>query len=403
MRLLRGPQTREDWRPETTRRVRGRVTAGTLGVVGLAMVAFAVPGCASGGRTQTSEPVTPVVATSDVTTLSLATTTTEEAPPDSAASDWREMELVEKPPAEPFSLRLSDELLVFDTTDDGVLYAYPLMSGRFVRLPVEGRVRAFDVEGSLVVWTESKDLSAPASTWAYRLPDGPRVNLLTEQIDASRVRLDEGRLFYTSWHVVDADGSDGETLYRCPISMLRLDASGRPDGNAVLVTEQPKASHEPGGDELWDFDVSGPNLAYQVDWGPERGTHLLDLDTGGVVKLGVGTIPSISSTAVLWWEVGEDSPEVRGYDLANRQTETLAFRGQVPLAGPDYVAYVQPNGAAEPSEVMMLDRESGARTVLGWWQPPDGWPFLSMDGTDRRFAWVSRSGRGDSQLHLFER
>lgn len=347
--------------------------------------------------------LTTILPTTCTTTAAPATSTTTTAPAATASPVMDISGSIPTPPAEVFVVDMSSVALLMEeraSVGRGGLYAYVFATEKMVQLPVdEGMyVDGMDIDGDLVVWAERQYSDGPdptSSTYAFRLPDGPKVKVAD---GGGGPKVDDGRIFWTEWTRVSGEIDEGEeVLSTCVIQMVEVDENGHPEGSPVEVTDQPNSSHEAGGDELWSYDVEGSYLTYQRMYGTRPGVYLADLrkrggDGSDDIYLGVGSVPSMSGSLVVWRGEPEDGLwQVWGYSLKTGVVAIIAQDGHMPFAGPDYVVYARHREDSSGSDLYLLDEKTGAVTLLGMTTAGVGWPFISIAGNTACVAWVTRN------------
>jgi hypothetical protein len=390
--------------------MRSRVVPLGGALVVLSLLLFA---CGPAKETAGTTPLSP-----EITTTSAAPSPVSTAPPQSTTTvpaqtgitaaeawgSWQPTETANLPTVLDACLAGEDLLLWAVPTNE--LRRLSLVTGQSEVLPTSGVLAGLAAEGSLVAWSEltGEYPDQVTTVYSFDLRAANKTRIFEHQGRLNGPRLDRERLFWGLAHRESGDPDQGETEYNSnAIWMQALDESGRPAGKPKKVTDRPNSSHEPGGDEMWSFDVEGPYLAYQRDWGDDPGIHLLDLESGQETYLGSGDIPSVSESLVAWRARGREDWEVWGFDLASRRVARLT-EGFMPYAGPGYVAYVK-RGTAERGreEVVVLDESTGRSTILGERRAMDGYDYVSLTGSQSWFAYVTEDAPDGGEVRLFGR
>jgi hypothetical protein len=351
--------------------------------------------------TTSSAPRPPTTAPPQNTTTTAAQTGTTAT---AAWGPWQPVDLPGLPPVLQACLAGDDLLMRTDSSNELLRRSFD--TGQSEVLPREGIVVGMAADGPLAAWSEltGEYPDQVTTVYSYDLLGGKKTRIFEREGSVNGPRIDGGRLFWGLPQRERGDSDQGETEYSShAIWMQALDESGRPVGQPKQVTGRPNSSHEPGGDEMWSFDVEGRYLVYQRDWGDDPGIHLLDLESGEETYLGPGDIPSVSDSLVAWRARGEADWDVWGFDLASRRVVRLA-EGFMPYAGPGYLAYVKRGaGEGDREEVVLLDETTGMSTVLGERRARDAYDYVSLTGNERSFAFVGEESPEGGEVRLFVR
>ncbi|HZK48195.1 MAG TPA: zinc ribbon domain-containing protein, partial [Thermoleophilia bacterium] len=201
---------------------------------------------------------------------------TQGVAPDYASSDWEELELPGLP-EQTYSAITSDVAAAFETKSG--LYAYIYETGKLVHLPTEmNAASSVSIDGDRMVWWEGdydeSDTLTREGIFSYRLPDGPRVELLTGGESAGSPLLSDG---YVTWLEGRESADHPQDIWELPIYGAALDAGGRLQGEPQSLVENPRSYVL--GDSTWSYDLTPDYLAWEDNDpadGSQPGTWVLD-------------------------------------------------------------------------------------------------------------------------------
>ncbi len=269
--------------------------------------------------TSTAEETTSTTEPETSTTSSPSTTSVAGDPGDSAG-EWVEMQIPEVP-APVMEVSVSDNILLMATRTDTAsqLYAYNLITGNMVELPVEAsEAGGIDVDGYTAVWWEGEYDEASSTfsdqhIYSYHVPDGPRVEIAGGD---RNVYYPQTAGVWITWIEESPWEASPEEYLRTPIYNSMVPGSDGTANAPMLVV--PSAIASIMGDAVWVYSVGEKYLAWEqaaADGGLETGTYSLDLSDLAAQPLLVGSEawrPSIGGDTLVYSENG-----LRALDLAS--------------------------------------------------------------------------------------
>ncbi len=359
--------------------------------------------------TAVSTTTTAQIVSSSTTTTVLSTTTTHSttttttavasAPGDSPGK-WVEIPVPNVPATVQYA-SLSDSALLLETGGEtsSKIYAYMLGSSSLIELPVKSpQAGATDIDGDLAVWWEgtyddSNGSYADQHIYAYRLPDGPEVEVAGADRNPSYPQIAGSRV---TWVQSTPLESDPEEFSRMPIYGVRVNADGSPDGEPDELV--PSAIASVVGDSGWTYSLTQSYLVWeqaQADSGFDAGSHVLTFGDAQTLSLGGDAWrPSASGNVVVYASQG-----LKAVDLASQRVWNVDAGGDFPSTAPTFVGYFRSiqNGDATAYEVVARGLDSGKEQVLGQVSNPP-WLWAPVVTSADHVAYISDDGKP----HLFE-
>jgi hypothetical protein len=343
--------------------------------------------------TESTEPTTEITEASTTT----GTTPTAVIPGDSPGT-WAETSisgLTQKVT----EVAVSDDAFLFHTSADtgpGSMYAYVFRTGKTVQLPTSGdTIGQPDIYGTLAVWWEASgaDPITAAHIYAYRLPDGPKV----EVASGTGVSYPHVTNHLITW----ADGSpwatepDSWTQYI--IKAASVDEHGQPTGAATTLVDAGSAIAAIGGDTPWVYSLSDGFLAWeqQTESGAiPAGTYVMDLGEMQPWHVDANAWrPSLNKGTVIFTRNGVEMARF-GSDKA----DTIDSSGDFATAAATYAAFFRPKASGDGTAWAVVARGyTGAyEQVLldDAGQPP--WLLSPIAASAHHIAFAF-----DGTLHLF--
>lgn len=349
--------------------------------------------------TSTSTSVAPTSTDTSAST-STSTTAAPSGPPGDSAGEWTEMDLPGVPtPA--LGVRTSDEALLVGVEGSAGgydLYGYLFDRSTVVQLPVGGTsFPGEDLDGLLAVWWEGQynedtDEFFDEHLYAFRLPDGPRVEVAAR----SRMSYPQVAGDWITW----AEGGPWEenpeeyALYH--IYGVKVDANGTPMSEPVELV--PSATAYLLGDSFWTYDLSETHLTWEqaTAVGPyQAGLYTMDLSTREPRLLSTEAWrPSLAGQKIVYFQDG-----LKVTDLATGQTRGIDAGGDFPTAASTFAAYYRSAQTSSGSEYQIVARGYdgnheqvlGATTEAPWLSPliaaSDKHVAFAFDGIPHVFQW----------------
>ena len=354
--------------------------------------------------TTTAKSVVSSTTTSVVPTTTLQPTTTTAAvagAPGDSPGKWAEVQ-VPGAPATVQSVSLSDTALIMESGSESPskISAFVMSGSQSVDLPVKSQqAGASDIDGDLVVWWEGNyDDSTSSFTdqhvYAYRLPNGPEVEVAGPDLKPSYPQVAGGRVTWTESTPLE---SNPEEYYRVPVYGVRVNEDGSPAGAPDELV--PSAIAYVAGDSGWTYSLADGFLAWeqaQADAGIGAGTHVLTFGNVQSSSLGENAWrPSISGNVVVYWSEG-----LKALNMVSRRTWDVDGNGDFPATAPTFVAYFRPlqNGDTTAYEVVVRGLDNGTEQVLGQVSNPPWLSSAPIAVSANHVAYVSDDGKA----HLFE-
>lgn len=316
--------------------------------------------------------------------------------PPYASSDWVELTLPDLP-EEAYYAFTSDVAAVFET--QATFYAYIYSTGELVHIPTELNTASWvSIDGDRMVWWEAQydenNELVEEGVFSYRLPDGPRVELLTGAASVAFPLISEG---YVTWLDGRESADNPEEYWELPIYGAALDADGALESEPELLVENPRSYML--GDSTWTYDLSPEYLAWEdhepADGG-DAGTWVLDRRSG--VKTFIGPItwrPSLSGTSLSF--SGEDGLRVR--DLTTGEERVVDQEGDWATLTPEFVAYLRSDyeGDATAWNLVTVGLDGQNERVIGTQTSPP-WFGPTLSASPGHVAFVGEGG----EPHVFE-
>ncbi|MBU2600998.1 MAG: hypothetical protein KKA32_02350 [Actinobacteria bacterium] len=367
-----------------------------------AAVAVLMMGRDSGGggptATDVTAPAEPPSTTTESTTSATTPTTRATSGDDYAGGEWVEM-TVATPPGDAYFVAVSDNAAIFQK--EGALFALEFASNRLQKIPTQlETVGSADIDGDQLVWWEGT-YSATVEEWAeqavfaYRLPSGPRVELVGTEHSPGFPLVAGSRL---TWTQARPSTYAPDEIWEFPIYGIRVNPTGRPKGKAELLVPAPTGFVL--GDSTWIYDLSPTHLAWENHderSGAAYGSYVRDLRSGEETYLGLDAWrPSVAGAHVAYWD--GDGLYLR--DLETDEVRLLDAEGDWPALAESYVTYLRPSTRTDTSawDIVTLGLADGSEQVVGQQTTPP-WFGSAISVATRHMAYVD----DDGQPHIFER
>jgi len=282
---------------------------------------------------------------------------------------------------------VSDDALLMQSETGGgvVLSAYLFGSQESIKLPTESpQVTWADIDGTLAVCSEGRYDEAAAAfqdqrVFAYRLPDGPRLEVAGAPDAPASPQVAGG---WITWVEMSAPEGPYEEYRRMSISGVEIDASGKPVGQAAELV--PSAIASVLGDSVWTYSLSSTKLAWEQHLtadGIGAGSYLLDLTTREKTRIGTESWrPSLSEKVLVYSEDGLKSVAAGG------EAQELDPLGDFAAAAPTFAAYFR---TADDGgyEIVARGLTGNYEQVLGRASEPP-WLAASVAVSDHHVAFI---------------
>jgi hypothetical protein len=346
--------------------------------------------------TESTEPPTE----STTTTEAAATTSSTPAAniPGDSAGNWAET-AISGLKQQVIEVALSDDALVFHSNADtgpGNIYAYVFDSGKTVQLPTSGdTIGSPDIYGTLAVWWEANgaDTVTDAHIYAYRLPNGPKV----EVASGTSVAYPHVTDHLITWTEGKPWATQPDEWWENVIKAAAVDDLGQPTGASTELVGAGSAIASTVGDAGWVYSLSNGFVAWeqQTEAGAiAAGTYVMDLGQMQPWRIdGDAWRPSLYKNRVVFTRNG-----VEVTDFAATDAGQMDGSGDFATAGPTYAAYFKPkvSGDGTAWSVVAKGYTGGHEQVLldGTTSPP--WFQAPIAASAHRVAFAV-----DGKLHLF--
>jgi hypothetical protein len=281
------------------------------------------------------------------TTEAPSTTTTSEAAaasiPGDSAGTWAETQ-ISGLGRSVNQVAVSDDALLFEAENqEGTtgIYAYLFATKKTVQLPTSAETAGeIDIDGTLAVWWEANggDEITDAHIYAYRLPDGPKVEVASgttvgwPQVAGNVVTWLEGKPWAT----------EPDEWWENTIKSVTVDQMGQPTGPSLTLVDSAIASRT--GDATWTYSLSDGYVAWeeQSDAGPRpAGSYMMDL--GALQPWHIDPDAWRPSLIKNWAVFTRNGIEVTQFE--RNDAGHIDDAGDFATAAPTYVAYFRPTAS----------------------------------------------------------
>lgn len=340
------------------------------------------PSTTTTAATTTSEPPTSTTSESTTSTTAATTPTT----PGDSAGAWVEQQIPGVPEGV-YDVAISDEAFAWVTFvgDQPKLSVYLFAEDRTLAIPVDSMmVGGPDLEGRLLVWREADydadNLITAAHVFAYRLPDGPKVEIVSNtklaypQVAGSTVAWPE----MEPW-----PDEEGFVLIR--IMATAVDQDGRPSGAVGELV--PAALASVMGDSSWSFSLGPRYLSWETHIPVDvydPGTYLLHLDS---MKQDIVSPEAWDGSIGGDFLVFREGSGINMVDLRSGRPSSLDTSGVYPSAAPTYAAYFRPTSGGDWQVVARGFTGSYEQTLSSSTGDPP-WFLPSIATSPNRIAFV---------------
>ncbi len=385
---------------------RGPWVAVIVAAVVVIAVAVAVPLLVLGNDNDVTTSTTGASTTTSVAAPgSTSTTSLNVGAPGDSTGEWVEREIPGLlAGTDAAAVAVSDEALLVDAQlDDGTyeLYAYMFDSGQLIELPTDADFNYEHLDGSLAVWwegtlNESTGTHQNQHIYAYRLPDGPKVDLSGAGVNLYSPRVAQP---WVTWVELTPLEDNPAEYASVRILGVKVNAQGEPLGEP---TELVSSATKPWDEALpWSYDLSSTRLAWQNEvavGADDAGVYVMDLSALQPSLQAAGELcPALAGDTLLY--CSGDLLELTAVDLVSGQVDVIDPFGGPAVAGPTFAVYTRTYGLSTTEGDWF---EIVARGFTGAYEQ-----VLSEQNSVTSSAWIAASADRvafmvDGALHLFE-